>query len=110
QEFLALIRQTNLLISMRFHGLVMGLTANVPVIALTFRQETKLRNLMRRIKQEESVFDVEGLEPEAFLRRIEHVFSQGDEIKKQLLKSVTFLRTESERSNELLCQFLRDIH
>ncbi len=108
QEFLAVLQHVDLVISMRFHGLVMGLTANVPVIALTFRQETKLRNLMKRIEQEESVFDVEGLEQKRFLRRIEHVFSKSDAIKKELMKSVSFLRTESEQWNELLRRVLRN--
>ncbi|MCP4460519.1 MAG: hypothetical protein GY816_21225, partial [Cytophagales bacterium] len=93
----------------RFHGLVMGLTANVPVIALTFRQEAKLHNMMKRVRQNESLFEVGNLEQKAFLERIEYILSHHETIKIQLVQLVSSLKEEAEKCNKVLGKTLMNI-
>ncbi len=109
QEFLAALQHVDLVISMRFHGLVMGLTANVPVIALTFRQEAKLHNMMKRVRQNESLFEVGNLEQKAFLERIEYILSHHETIKIQLVQLVSSLKEEAEKCNKVLGKTLMNI-
>jgi polysaccharide pyruvyl transferase WcaK-like protein len=108
QECLAVIQHADLVISMRFHGVVMGMNMGVPVIVLTFRQEIKLRNLMRWAEQDESCFDVGELEQEIFLERIESVLSKTEEIQQQLTESVVILQTKLKKCHELLFETLMD--
>jgi len=102
QELLSVIGRLDLVISMRLHGVIMGIVMGVPVIALTYREESKITNLMRRIEQEEELFYVDSLNTERLLERIEYIFSKKEEIKQELKEKASLLSKEAEKSNELL--------
>lgn len=102
QELLAVMERMDLIISMRLHGLIMGLTVNVPVIAITYKEESKLKNLMKRINHEDKLFNVCDLEKEKLLEKIDYILSENKEIKEDLKKIVSSLREEIEENNDLL--------
>jgi polysaccharide pyruvyl transferase CsaB len=106
QELLAVIEKLDLVISMRLHGLIMGLNAGVPVIALTYEEESKIRNLMERLNQEKNLFNVNTLSYQELLERIEHLlFVKGDS-NKQFHESISSIRAEAERCNQLVLRAL----
>jgi polysaccharide pyruvyl transferase CsaB len=108
QELLSVIGKTALVISMRFHGLVMGLCMGVPVIALTFRRESKLRELMRRLKQEENLFDASALECDRFLAQIESLLSEKIAMKPQIEETVGHLKFAVENCTAMMIQRLKE--
>jgi len=108
QELLGVIEKLDLVISMRLHGLIMGLNAGIPVIALTYEEESKIRNLMERLNQENNLFNVNALSYRELLDKIEHLlFVKGDADRK-LQKSVSSLRAEAEKCNKLVLGALID--
>ena len=106
QELLAVIENLDLVISMRLHGLIMGLNAGVPVIALTYEEESKIRNLMERLNQEKNLFSVNGLSYQRLLDRIEHLVFDKDDTDRQFQESVSSIRAEAERCNQLVIRAL----
>jgi polysaccharide pyruvyl transferase CsaB len=110
QELLALMERIDLVISMRFHGLVMGLSVGVPTIALTHREESKIRNLMKRLDQEDNLFEVSHLEKKKLFNRAEYLLSGPDHVKTQISKMVSSTRLEAETCNELLVKTLMKIN
>ncbi len=106
QELFAVIEKLDLVISMRLHGLIMGLNAGVSVIALTYEEESKIRNLMERLNQEKNLFNVNAVSYQGLLDRIERLlFGKGD-ADRQLYKSVSLLRAKAERCNKLVIRAL----
>lgn len=99
QEMLTVIGNAAVVISMRFHGLVMALRMGVPVMALTFRQEMKLRFLMARLGLNGQCFDIESLAMENFLSQITQVLAAGSELKERLRASLSSLQAELETCN-----------
>ena len=108
QELLAVIEKLDLVISMRLHGLIMGLTVGVPVIALTYEEESKISNLMKSLDQEGNLFDVNTISYRRLLDRIEHLLFDRDNADRQLNQSVSSLRVEAERCNKQVLRSLID--
>ncbi len=108
QECLAVIERADLVLSMRFHGLVMGLAAGVPVIALTYPQEIKLRNLMRRIQQQQGIFEVGQLDHTALLTYIKDMLEHQDAVTRRLAHSVDPLLQEVRTCTEVLVRAITD--
>lgn len=106
QELLAVIEKLDLVISMRLHGLIMGLNAGVPVIALTYEEESKIRNLMGRLNQENNLFNVNALSYQELLNRIERLLLHKDDVDRQIHESVSSLCAEAERCNQLVLRAL----
>ncbi len=106
QELLAVMERMDIVISMRLHGLIMGLTSSTPVIALTYREESKIRSLMKRLDQEASLFDVCKLEKWKLLNRIDYLLSRAAEVKRNLLEMVSAIQAEAEKCNEILINTL----
>lgn len=105
-ELLAVMREMNIIISMRFHGLVLGLTAGLPVIALTYAEESKLRELMRRIGEEESLFDVRRLDGGSLLARVCQLMDTSGQRKESHAGPVPGLRAEIGRFHGALVERL----
>lgn len=104
QELLAVMEDLDLIISMRLHGLIMGLNRGIPVIALTYIYESKLRSLMKRIDQEDSLFDISSLDKRRLLNRIEYLLHKKHHVNTHLKSIVSCLRAESEKFNQLMFQ------
>ena len=100
QEMLGVMQSMNLLISMRLHGLIMGLTAGVPVVGLTYSDESKIRNLMRRLGQEERLFDVRNLEKQGLLTLIGDLLSGKQETRDNLSEAMAALLSQIKRCND----------
>jgi polysaccharide pyruvyl transferase CsaB len=106
QELLAVIQKLNLMVSMRLHGLIMALISGVPVIALTYKEESKLRTLMKSLNQEDTLFDVNALSYRELLDKIEHMlFVKGDASRKYH-ESVSSIRAEAEKCNQMVLRAL----
>ena len=88
EELLALMGSFNLVISMRLHGVIMGLSMATPVVALTYQKESKISDLMNRVGQAESLFDICSLNKEQLLNRIRHLLPERNNIREQLEKAV----------------------
>ncbi|MBI5410259.1 MAG: polysaccharide pyruvyl transferase family protein [Nitrospirae bacterium] len=102
EETMAVIGGLDLVISMRLHGIIMGLSMGVPVLALTYADESKISNLMKRVGREEDVFHVNDLDAEKLLSRLKAVLARNDEFKRDLREKVIHLKREAEKSFELL--------
>ena len=87
-EILALLSTADVVLSMRFHGLVLGMTAGVPVVALSVRQESKLRNLMCRMALENRVFELDDFEPQRLWRCIAAILDEGEGEKQRICRSI----------------------
>jgi polysaccharide pyruvyl transferase CsaB len=106
EEIMAVIGGLDLMISMRLHGIIMGISMGVPVIALTYVNESKIRNLMKRIGHDEDVFYVNDLDTEKILSRIENIVSRNNEFKQDIREKAVYLKREAEKSIELLSERL----
>ncbi len=111
QELIGVMQGLDIVISMRLHGLIMGLAAGIPVVALTYSEESKIRNLMKRLGQERCLFDVRNLEKQRLLDVIKNLLSGTAEIRKKLLEEMNALRSQARWSNErLLDELAEDVH
>ncbi len=106
QELLAEMAGMRLVISMRLHGLIMAMTAGTPVVALTYRTESKIQNLMRALGQEDRVFEVSRLEKQGLLERIDEALIMRDEARQKLKEQVARLRIAAEAYTSSLAQTL----
>src|SRR3990172_12406637 len=102
QELLTVIGGMDLLISMRLHGVIMGISMNVPVIGLTYKEETKISNLMNRIDQNENLFEVDDFDRERILNRVEHILSKKEYFKQVQREKHSLLSQMAERGLERL--------
>ena len=108
QELLAVIEKMDIIVSMRLHGLIMGLNAGVPVIALTYTEESKIRNLMKRFDQEDRLFEVCSLDKQRLSKKMNCLLYDKDNVKKHLLQSVSTLRTEIKMCNKSVFKTVTD--
>lgn len=102
QELLSVIGGMDLIISMRLHGLIMGISMNVPVIGVTYKQETKIANLMDRMDLANNLFIVDELCKEDFLKQVEFALSYKEELKFHISKKYSLLAKEAERGLDSL--------
>jgi len=101
RELMAVTGSFDLIISMRLHGAIMGLSMARPVVALTYKNEIKVKDLMRRVDQMENLFYVDNIEKERLLKRIHFLLSEKKQVTEQLEKAVHSLRGDSEAFNSL---------
>lgn len=101
QELMAIIGQMDLMISMRLHGLIMAAAMNVPLISISYEQETKLKSLLELLNQSHNFFRVENLNRDEFVKYVESVLFQRKTIKNYLREKTYFLREEAMRTLDL---------
>ena len=102
QELLSLIGRLDIIISMRLHGIIMGVSQNVPVIGITYKQETKIANLMKWIGRGENLFFVDELNRENILNHIRAVLSNKEHLKLSIRKKKSVLAKRAETGIESL--------
>ena len=102
QELLSFIGELDIIISMRLHGIIMGISQSIPVIGLTYKQETKITNLMKWIGQGENLFFVDELNRENILNHIEAILSHKEHLKLSLRKKKSVLAKRAEIAIESL--------
>ena len=108
-ELLSLIGKMDIIISMRLHGLIMGISMNVPVIGLTYRQETKIANLMKGIEQTKNLFIVdEPFSREKLLSQVEAILSNKEYYRLFLKGKQSILTKRAERGIESLLKVIED--
>ena len=87
------------------------MAAGVPVVGLTYSDESKIRNLMRRLGQEERLFDVRNLEKQGFLTLIGDLLSGKQEIRGNLSEEMAALLPQIKRCNDQFVErFMRDAY
>jgi polysaccharide pyruvyl transferase WcaK-like protein len=106
QEMLTFLAQFDLVISMRLHGVIMGLTVGIPVMALTYKEEPKIKNLMWRMNLQDNIFYVNRLDKQKLLNKIKHILSKKKEIQEKVFRSVDTLKDEFNKGNELFIESL----
>jgi polysaccharide pyruvyl transferase CsaB len=84
QELLAAMGRMSIVISMRLHGLIMAMNMGTPAIALTYAEESKLKNLMKAFDRQESIFEVTGLDKQKLLLALESLILEGNRVKQEL--------------------------
>lgn len=99
EDLVGVMSGMDLVVSMRLHGLVMALAAGVPVVALTYAEETKVRELMLRIGEEESLFDVRALDAGRLSARISRLLDEGGRARERHRNAGRALRKEIESFN-----------
>ena len=102
QELLSFIGELDIIISMRLHGIIMGISQSIPLICLTYKQETKITNLMKWIGQGENLFFVDELNRENILNHIEAILSHKEHLKLSLRKKKSVLAKRAEIAIESL--------
>ncbi len=108
-ELLSLIGKMDIIISMRLHGLIMGISMNIPVIGLTYRQETKIANLMKGIEQTKNLFIVdEPFSREKLLSQVEAILSYKEYYRLFLKEKQSILARRAERGIESLLKVIED--
>jgi len=101
REVMAIVGQMDLMISMRLHGLIMATAMGVPAIGLTYRQETKLKNL-RPMGQELHILEVNDLEQEQLVLLLELILTERDFISPHLRERASVLRQIARRNAKLV--------
>lgn len=101
REVMAIVGQMDLMISMRLHGLIMATAMGVPAIGLTYRQETKLKNL-RPMGQEFHILEVNDLEQEQLVLLLELILTERDFISPHLRERASVLRQIARRNAKLV--------
>lgn len=105
QEVMAIVGQMDLMISMRLHGLIMATAMGVPAIGLTYRQETKLKNLVRSIGQGFHTLEVNHLKQEQLALLLEGILTERDFISHHLGERSSVLRQMARRNARLVSNF-----
>ncbi|MBI5575776.1 MAG: polysaccharide pyruvyl transferase family protein [Deltaproteobacteria bacterium] len=103
-ELLGVIRKMDLVISMRLHGVIMGLAAAVPVIAMTYEEETKIRNLMYRVGREKYLFDVRRLDRNALVGAASDLLSESPGRRDILSEKLALMKSQAEKCNERMIE------
>jgi polysaccharide pyruvyl transferase CsaB len=101
REVMAIVGQMDLMISMRLHGLIMATAMGVPAIGLTYRQETKLKNL-RPMGQELHILEVNDLEQEQLVLLLELILTERDFVSPHLRERASVLRQIARRNAKLV--------
>lgn len=104
RELLAVIRRMDLMVSMRLHGVIMPLGVGVPVVALTYAEETKVGNLMKRLGQEERLFDVRNLSARELLAVMNGLLSGAGPARREIFEEVAALKRQAGQCNDRLLE------
>jgi len=108
-EMLSLMQRLDLVVSMRLHGLILAVTAGTPVIAVTYSEESKLRNLMNRLGQLENLFDVRELSSAAFLERVRTLIQSQSMARDSLAAFVRKVQGETRDFDEEFFQHMKTL-
>ncbi len=109
EELLSLIGKMDIIISMRLHGIIMGISMNVPVIGLTYRQETKLANLLKGIDQTKNLFIAdEPLDKEKLLNQMKDILANKEHYRLFLKEKRSILIKKAEMGIESLLKLIED--
>ncbi|RJQ51134.1 MAG: hypothetical protein C4526_10760 [Nitrospiraceae bacterium] len=102
EETMAAIGRTDIVISMRLHGIIMGISMGVPVVALTYGNEPKIRSLMERAGRGEDVFYTDSLDAGKLADRMGEIISRNEEFRRDIGDKARYLKREAEKGIELL--------
>jgi len=81
-EIMAVIGEMDVIISMRFHGLIMSLVMGIPSIGLTYRVESKLSYFYKQLGFNENLFFINGLDKSTLLERIDNILDNYAKLQK----------------------------
>lgn len=83
-EIMAIIGKMDVIISMRFHGLIMSLVMGIPSLALTYRVESKLSNLFKQLGLSRNLFYIEELDKHKLMKRMDYILENYPKLRKVL--------------------------
>ena len=106
RDLMAAIGQCDLVLSMRYHGLVMAAAMGVPCIALTYRAETKLRSFMAQLGSPDDVLEMETLTQDALEPWIDNVLIHLQDQDQAILHRASALAASSRQGAQLLARFI----
>lgn len=104
-EFLYLISQFNLLISMRFHAALMAAMSQVPTLFLTYNIETKLKNLAHALDMNNALIIYDKIQRQDVLTKVHTLITDKQEIQTSLARQSAHLHDQAVKN----FIFLRDL-
>lgn len=93
-ELLAAIAKTDLVVSSRFHGVVLSILLNKPVVALSYHE--KIANLMDDMGQGEYCLDIGTFQPETLMAKVAALERNQEQILATLRTKTTACRIHLE--------------
>ncbi len=101
-EILEVMGRCKFLIVMRLHGVVFAALTGVPAVCVTYKRETKVRELMRELGGADFILDAEDLTPELLAGAVRQAKAQDDQARARLADKVEELGMRAARNFELL--------
>lgn len=108
EELKALTGQLDLLIGARIHSIIHATSMLVPTIGLD--PTHKVREVMRMLGQNEHVCDIESLDLDELMSKIDMVYSDKDEINKELAPKVKNAQERVLLTSKLIKDLLASSH
>lgn len=102
-ETLSLLKQADMVLAMRLHGLIMGAALQKPIIALSY--DPKVRSFMQllRLKQ---CFDVESVKAEQLMDALNHTWTERENIKETLAVHTEILAQQAKAPAQMVKNLL----
>jgi polysaccharide pyruvyl transferase CsaB len=107
-DLMAAIGQCDLVLSMRYHGLVMAAAMGVPCIALTYRAENKLRSFMTELGSPDDVLEMETLSRDTLESHLDAALQDSESHHQVARKRARALVEHSHKNEQLLVRFIRE--
>jgi len=105
EEVKGLLGQMDMVIGMRLHSVIFASTMQVPIVAIKYAD--KILEFMKAIDQSEQILDIDDIDLDRLLAKIEEVWSSRGSIKKELASKIRYLQDQAQISNEQLLKLLR---
>jgi polysaccharide pyruvyl transferase WcaK-like protein len=107
EELKGLISVFDLIIAGRVHSAVSAMTMGVPSIVLTRELDVRTYGIIgKTLKQEEWIYNIERLNPEKLLLKIETLISMRDEISRNLVLQTKIAKEKALLNGKLLKNLL----
>lgn len=103
QEYMGIIGNLELLISMRLHPLIFAAVQKIPMIGLVY--DPKVRSFLEQIEQP-SGGNIDHLDKEMLYELVEYVMKNKEKIVQVLERHIVDLRRIAERNDNIVIEFL----
>ena len=90
-DFIAMAKQTSLIIGMRLHSLILGTSVGAPVIGLAYM--SKVNVFMDSLDENEYIVDLKTVTADRLIDLTENIFANYDAISSKIFKEVNRLQS-----------------
>jgi len=107
EDLKGIIRLSDLFIGMRMHSMIAATSQCVPTVAIAYSHKTR-GIIGKMLEMEEYVLDINNLDYETLISKINNAWNNREEIRKEFEKKIPEIKNKAMCNGKLVAEFLVD--